>query len=94
MKSIVLIMSLLGIFKPDQKHSYLDRWDIFTKGEMRFIKNVAKLANKDPYYVYKQDNGKIAMLFDDQRVVLGKDGFIHDLHILENGEWIDLGPEY
>jgi hypothetical protein len=32
--------------------------------------------------------------YPDQRLVLGQDGFIHDMEILEGGEWIDLGPEY
>jgi hypothetical protein len=94
MKSIVLMLSLLGIMKEKPTGNYLDRWGKFTKSELKFIKSVAKIAHKEPYYVYRQDNGKIAMLFNDQRIVLGKDGFIHDLHILENGEWIDLGPEY
>lgn len=95
MKTITLVLTLMGIIPTNSLEKYLDRFQEFNKSEKRFINNVIELSGKSPYYIYKQDNGKIAMLFDDQKIVLGKDGFIHDLHIkYEDGTWYDLGPEY
>jgi len=92
MKLLAILLAALGIelSPPD----YVTKENNFTKSEKRFIRNVIRVCGKEPAQVYRLKNGKIAVNYADQRMVLGKDGFIHDLEIYEGGEWVDLGPEY
>jgi hypothetical protein len=92
MKILILLLAAFGMEAGVPKH--LTTTDHFSFSEMRFIKNVIRISGKDKPEVYRLPNGKIAVNYPDQRLVLGQDGFIHDMEILEGGEWIDLGPEY
>ena len=92
MKILFIILAGFGI--QTNGPGYVAKENNFTRNEMRFIKNVVKLCGNEPASVYRLENGKIAVNYADQRMTLGKDGFIHDLEIYEGGEWIDLGPEY
>lgn len=65
-----------------------------SKSERKFVQNVVRIHGSKPLEVIKLKNGNILVNYSDQRIVLGTDGFIHDLGILEDGVWIDLGPEY
>lgn len=65
-----------------------------SKSERKFVQNVVRIHGSKPLEVIKLKNGNISINYSDQRIVLGTDGFIHDLEILEDGVWIDLGPEY
>lgn len=65
-----------------------------SKSERKFVQNVVRIHGSKPLEVIKLKNGNILVNYSDQRIVLGTDGFIHDLEILEDGVWIDLGPEY
>lgn len=65
-----------------------------SKSERKFVQNVVRIHGSKPLEVIKLKNGNISVNYSDQRIVLGTDGFIHDLEILEDGVWIDLGPEY
>lgn len=92
MKFLILLMAAFGMESGVPKH--IATTDHFSFSEMRFIKNVIRINGKEKPSVFRLPNGKIAVNYTDQRMVLGKDGFIHDLEIYEGGEWIDLGPEY
>lgn len=74
--------------KIEQPKKYL------TRTERSFVKNVVKIYGEKPQEIYKLTNNKIQLNYSDQRITLGEDGFIHELAILHNNEWIDLGPEY
>ena len=87
MKTLIMIFTILGLKSEVSDSSKL------TKNELRFVKNVIKLQGT-PDEVYKLPNGKIQVNYTTQRLTLGQDGYIHDLEILEDGQWIDLGPEY
>lgn len=86
MKTLLFILSVGGF--------NVDNHQNFTKSERAFIRNVIKLAGNKPEEIYRLDNNKIRLNYPDQRITLGQDGFIHELTILDKGEWIDLGPEY
>ena len=88
MKLLILLFTAFGMSKN------ITTTDSFSYSEMRFIKNVIRINGDEKPEVFRLPNGKIAMNYADQRLVLGQDGFIHDFEILEKGEWIDLGPEY
>lgn len=87
MKTLIMIFTILGLKSEVSDSSKL------TKNELRFVKNVIKLQGT-PDEVYKLPNGKVQVNYTTQRLTLGQDGYIHDLEILEDGQWIDLGPEY
>jgi len=87
MKTLIMIFTILGL-----KSEIIDTSKL-TKNELRFVKNVIKVQGT-PDEVYKLSNGKIQINYKTQRLTLGQDGYIHDLEILDDGEWIDLGPEY
>lgn len=87
MKTLIMIFTILGLKSEVSDSSKL------TKNELRFVKNVIKVQGT-PDEVYKLPNGKIQVNYTTQRLTLGQDGYIHDLEILEDGQWIDLGPEY
>lgn len=88
MKTLLIILSALGINynNPMKKE--------FTWSERRYIKNVMKISGKNPIEIYKLQNNKIQINYPDQRLTLGQDGYLHDLEVLHNGRWIDMGPEY
>lgn len=92
MKFLILLFTAFGMDSTVPKH--IKTTDSFSFSEMRFIKNVIRISSDEKPEVYRLPNGKIAVNYSDQRLVLGKDGYIHDLEIYESGEWIDLGPEY
>lgn len=86
MKALLFVLSVCGINLQQPQH--------FTFSERVFIRNVIKIAGKKPDDIYRLENNKIRLNYPDQRITLGQDGFIHDLEVLDNGKWIDLGPEY
>jgi hypothetical protein len=88
MKSIYLILTLLG-FTPNTPTT-----NTLSFQEKRFVNNVVRVHGSQPAEIIKLPNGRIAVNYPDQRIILGADGFIHDLEILEGGVWIDMGPEY
>jgi hypothetical protein len=92
MKLLAILLTAIGVEVTIPK--YLTKENNFSRSEIRFINNVLRINGKQQAEVFRLKNGKIAVNYPDQRIVLGKDGFIHDLEILEDGEWIDLGPEY
>ena len=88
MKTIYLIFSIFGFLPNNESLNKL------SFQEKRFVNNVVRIHGSEPAEIIKLENGKIAVNYPDQRIVLGADGFIHDLEILEGNEWIDMGPEY
>ena len=88
MKTIYLIFSIFGFLPNNENVSKL------SFQEKRFVNNVVRIHGLEPAEIIKLENGRIAVNYPDQRIVLGADGFIHDLEILEGNEWIDMGPEY
>lgn len=92
MKLLILLFAAFGMNSATPKH--ITTTDSFSYSEMRFIKNVLRINGEEKPEVFRLPNGKIAVNYENQRLVLGQDGFIHDMEIYESGEWIDLGPEY
>lgn len=88
MKTIYLIFSIFGFLPNNESVNKL------SFQEKRFVNNVVRIHGSEPAEIIKLKNGRIAVNYPDQRIVLGADGFIHDLEILEGNEWIDMGPEY
>lgn len=93
-KQMKFLILLLAAFGMESAKPHIATTDHFSFSEMRFINSVIRNNGDEKPEVFRLKNGKIAVNYSDQRLVLGQDGFIHDLEILEGNEWIDMGPEY
>jgi surfactin synthase thioesterase subunit len=87
MKLIVIVLSFFGYNTPKDSRSS----DTFTKNEIEFINNVIKI-NGVPTEIYR-DKKYIRVNYPYQRLQLARNGFIHEIEVLLNGEWINVGTE-
>ena len=88
MKLIIIALNFFGYNTPKDSRST----NTFTKSEYKFINNIIKL-NGVPTEVYR-DKKYIQMNYSYQRLQLGRNGFIHEIEVLINGEWVNVGPEF
>ena len=86
MKLLFMIVSMMGF-----THTSTD----LTREEKRFTYNVLKLhGKKDLIEITKREDKHIVIEYTETIYVLNPQGYIQKLYILEDGEWINLGPEY
>jgi hypothetical protein len=86
MKMLFMIVSMMGL-----PHTSAD----LTWSDRRFANTVVKLhGKKNLIEITKRQDKCIVIEYTETIYVLNPDGFIQKLYILEDGEWINLGPEY
>ncbi len=90
MKSMILAMSLLSFIVGD---SFSQKVNDFTRSEKRFIKNVVEVQGEKPLAVTKRDDNHIVVEFDTTMVVLKPDGYVGEMWIRTDGDWLSLGTE-
>jgi len=86
MKMLFVIVSMMGFpyTSPD-----------LTWSDKRFANNVVKLhGKKNLIEITKRDDKCIVIEYPETIYVLSPKGYVQKLYILEDGEWINLGPEY
>ena len=88
MKLLIIALSFFGYNTPKDSRSTTR----FTKSETEFINNIIKL-NGEPNEIYHSGKN-IQVNYSNQRLSLGQDGFIHELEVLVDGQWINAGPEF
>ncbi len=86
MKVIMLFLVMLGIAKPNSPEK-------LSKEERRFVKTVVKNTNEKLNTIIKREDSHIVLEFDSTICVLRPNGFIDEVWILDNEEWISLGNE-
>jgi hypothetical protein len=64
-----------------------------TKSEKRFVRNVINAQKEQPVEITKRNDNFIVVEFPSTMVVLKPDGFIGEVWILGDGDWISLGTE-
>lgn len=64
-----------------------------TKSERRFVKNVIELTNDVLVDVTKRKDGVIVVEFWNTMYTLTENGYIDEMWILEDEDWISLGTE-
>lgn len=64
-----------------------------TKGEKKFVNNVISLTNDVVVDVIKRNDNIIVIEFWNTMYTL-KDGYIDEMWILSNEDWISLGREF
>jgi len=86
MKIIMMLLVLLGVSKANSQKD-------LTRDEKRFVKNVIKLSNEKLGSIVKRADSYIVLEFPTTIYVLRPDGYIGEVWILGDEDWISLGTE-
>lgn len=65
-----------------------------TKSERKFVNNVISLTNDVLVEVVKRNDGMIVVEFHNTMYTLNDLGYIDEMWILEDEDWVSLGREY
>lgn len=65
-----------------------------TRSEKKFVKNVIELTNDVLVNVTKRNDGIIVVEFWNTMYTLNDLGYIDEMWILEDEDWVSLGREY
>lgn len=65
-----------------------------TKSERKFVNNVISLTNDVLVEVVKRNDGIIVVEFYNTMYTLNEFGYIDQMWILEDADWVSLGREY
>ena len=65
-----------------------------TKSERKFVRNVISLTNDVLVEVVKRNDGIIVVEFYNTMYTLNEFGYIDQMYILEDEDWVSLGREY
>lgn len=86
MKLLFMIVSMIGL-----NHTSAD----LTRADRKFAHTVVKMhGKKDLIEITKREDKHIVIEYPETIYVLNPQGYIQKMYILEDGEWINLGPEY
>lgn len=87
---MILVFSMLAFVTADVKSQKLKG---LTRTERSFVRNVVRIQKERPLDVSKRDDDHIVIEFDSTMVVLKPDGYVGEMWILSEGDWISLGTE-
>ena len=65
-----------------------------TWSQKRFVKNVLEVTNDVLVDVTKRNDGVIVIEFHNTMYTLTENGYIDEMWILEDEDWVSLGREY
>ena len=65
-----------------------------TKSERKFVNNVISLTNDVLVEVVKRNDGIIVVEFHNTMYTLTDNGYIDEMWILDDEDWVSLGREY
>jgi hypothetical protein len=86
MKILIMLLVLLGVSKANSQKD-------LTRNEKRFVNNVIKLTKEKLSNVIKRPDSYIVLEFPTTIYVLRPDGYIGEVWILGDEDWISLGTE-
>ena len=64
-----------------------------SKSEKRFVRNVIDVQKEKVIEITKRSDNHIVIEFETTMVVLKPDGYVGEMWILGDGDWISLGTE-
>ncbi len=64
-----------------------------SKSEKRFVRNVIDVQKEQVIEITKRNDNHIVIEFETTMVVLKPDGYVGEVWILGDGDWISLGTE-
>ncbi len=68
--------------------------DFLNKEEKKFVKNVIDIHGEKPVEITKRKDKHIVIEFNNTMIVLKPDGFVGEMWILEDEDWVSIGREY
>jgi len=86
MNILFMILGMIGLNNYSVKDDL--SWD-----DKRFIKHVIKMHGDKPTNITRKNENKILVEYPETVYVLDSKGFISSVWILENGAWLNLGPD-
>lgn len=86
MNILFMILSVIGL------NSYSVKDDL-SREDRRFVKNVIKMHGSKPINITRKNATKILVEYPETVYVLDNKGFISSVWILEQGAWLNLGPD-
>jgi hypothetical protein len=90
MKVIMLLLVLLGVTSAKAQKTYTKR---LTKDEKKFVNCVLKYEKEKVINVTKRKDSHIVLEFPSTIYVLNPSGYVDEVWILGDGDWISLGTE-
>ena len=91
MKKLFMIMALVFA---GTSYSQVELPKNLTKSEKKFVKNVIELTNDVLVEVVKRKDGIIVVEFYNTMYTLTEFGYIDEMWILDDEDWVALGREY
>jgi hypothetical protein len=85
---IFIILALSGMFS-----GQLPTKEKLSYQEKRFVKNVIKLHGENALDITKNKDNMLEITFEDAIYVLNSKGFIHEICIVIENEWVTLESE-
>jgi hypothetical protein len=85
---IFMILVLSGVFS-----GQLPTKEKLSYQEKRFVKNVIKLHGDNALDITRNEKNMLEVTFEDTIYILNTKGFIHEVYIVIENEWVNLGPE-
>ena len=86
MNILFMILGMIGLNQYPVKDDL--SWD-----DKRFVKNVIKMHGSKPINITRKNATKILVEYPETVYVLDNKGFISSVWILEQGAWLNLGPD-
>ena len=86
MNILFMILGMIGLNQYPVKDDL--SWD-----DKRFVKHVIKMHGDKPINITRKNATKILIEYPETVYVLDNKGFISSVWILEEGTWLNLGPE-
>jgi hypothetical protein len=90
MKIMILVFSMLAFVTADAHSQKLKG---LTRTERSFVKNVVDIHKEKVVEVTKRNDNHIVIEFETTMVVLKPDGYVGEMWILTDGDWLSLGTE-
>jgi len=91
MKKLFMIVALIFA---GTSYSQVELPKNLTKSEKKFVNNVISLTNDVLVEVVKRNDGIIVVEFYNTMYTLNDLGYIDQMWILEDSDWVSLGREY
>ena len=67
--------------------------NFLSRSEKRFVQNVINIKGNNPIEITKRKDAHIVLEFNDAMYVLKPDGYVGEMWILEDEDWVRLPSE-
>ncbi len=86
MNLVFMILGMIGLNNYSVK-------DDLSKEDKRFVKTVIRMHGDKPLAITRKNETKIMIEYPETVYILDNKGFISSVWILEEGAWLNLGPD-